>query len=105
MSQASDAILQKLRAERLAYAGVPTQSRWEIVEEAIGKLLALPEDQVVVNDGLALAEGAASMLITPFVGAPLSGLAIKGADLLLHALISHEVHVYQQGLAAGNAAP
>ena len=82
----------KLKAERLAYDGLPQESRIQIIEEAIGKLLALPEDQAAVADGIALVDTAASYLATTFlppgINAIGASVATKGVDLMLHSLVS-----------------
>lgn len=86
---ALDGALAKFRRDRLRFAGLPQENAAQIFEEAIERLLLLPEAAKWEESGIGIADTGASLLLALIPGdTPFVGLEVKGLDFALHTLVS-----------------
>lgn len=94
-----DALIAKMKNARLRYRNLPRDGALEIVEEAVGRLLALPGLVPIEEKAIALADSGVSALLMgipiPVANIVAAAAGAKGVDLALHALIAWLEHKAQ----------
>jgi hypothetical protein len=85
--KALNELLLKLQSQRKQFDELPNQGAIDIIEEAVLKLLLLPESRALEKTALVAAEAMLMGVVPPPFNA-LGPLAIKGVTLLLDNLVA-----------------
>lgn len=103
-----DALIGRLKDERLRYRNLPRESAVQIIEEAAGKLLSLPGVIPLEERAISLADSGIAALVMalplpPVVNVEVAAGAAKGVDLVLHGVVAWLQHKWQAEQAAADA--
>ena len=81
--------LGRLKQDTARFSGLPATTLAELVEEFAERALLLPEAAAFESAGIGAADSGLGLILTATgVGAVVSPLAVKGLDLMLHAVIA-----------------